>query len=149
MKSDISLPIDGIYLNIRVGIIFKHHGKVLIEIRKDRVGNSVIPGGRLKIDESRIDALKREIKEEMNYNLSIDKISYCDTIESFFSFDGKDVHELFFVYLYDMDDEIYNELDNIKENQDNKATDYMFVTPNELGEVNLLPMELRDIIKRV
>ena len=53
MKSDIVVKIDDIILNIRVGIIFKYHDNVLIEIRKDRTGNSVIPGGRVKIDEYR------------------------------------------------------------------------------------------------
>ncbi len=66
---DLNLLIDGYRLNIRVGIIFKYHDKVLIEVRKDRVGNSVIPGGRIKIGEHSSDALIREIKEELNINL--------------------------------------------------------------------------------
>lgn len=147
MKSDISLPIDGIYLNIRVGIIFKYQDKVLIEIRKDRVGNSVIPGGRVKIDEYRIEALKREIKEEMNYDLLDDRIIYKDTIESFFTINDKDVHELFFIYEYLMDEKIYEGLLTIKENRDNHMTDYIFVGYDEFEKVDLLPMDLRDIIK--
>ena len=147
MKSDISLPIDNIYLNIRVGIIFRYQGKVLIEIRKDRVGNSVIPGGRLKIDEYRIEALKREIKEEMNYDLLDDRIIYKDTIESFFTFDGKDFHELFFVYEYLMDEKVYEDLLKIKENLDNHATEYIFVRYDDLEKIDLVPMDLREIIK--
>ncbi len=149
MKSDLNIMIDGMRLNIRVGIIFKYHDKVLIEIRKDREGNSVIPGGRMKIDESRVDTLKREIMEEMHYTLDDNKITYCDLIEMFYPFDGTVSHEFFFVYKYDMDEEIYNELNKIKENQDSNETEYMFVGDNEFDEVNLLPMELRDIIKRI
>ena len=148
MKSDISLPIDDIYLNIRVGIIFKYNDKVLIEIRKDRVGNSVIPGGRLKIDELRTDALKREIKEEMGFILEDNRIKYKDTIESFFSFDGKRFHELFFVYEYIVDDEIYQRLLEVKENHDNHITDYIFVGYDEFDRVDLLPMELRELITK-
>ena len=51
MKSDLSLMIDDIRLNIRVGIIFRYNNKTLIEVLKTREGNSVIPGGRVKIDE--------------------------------------------------------------------------------------------------
>lgn len=149
MRSDINIIVDGIRLNIRVGIIFKYQDKVLIEIRKDRVGNSVIPGGRIKIDESRMDALKREIMEEMNYQLDEDRITYCDTIEPFYTFDNTKVHEIFFIYKYDMNEDIYNELNNIKENQDSNETEYMFVNFNEFDKVNLLPMELRDIIKNI
>ena len=147
MKSDLHLNIDNIILNIRVGIIFKYHDKVLIEIRKDRVGNSVIPGGRLKIDELREDALKREIREEMNFELEDERIMYKNTIESFFDFDGKRYHELFFVYEYKMNEEIYKELLEKKENQDNHITDYIFVGYDEFDKVDLLPMEIRDIIK--
>lgn len=147
MKSDIAIKIDDIYLNIRVGIIFKYQNKVLIEIRKDRTGNSVIPGGRLKIDEYRVEALKREIKEEMGVYLVDNKIKYKDTIEEFFSFDNKKFHELFFVYEYEMDDDFYQELINIKENQDKHMTDYIFVSYDEFDNVNLLPMKIRDIIK--
>ena len=147
MKSDIALKIDDIFLNIRVGIIFKYEDKVLIEIRKDRVGNSVIPGGRLKIDEYRLDALKREINEEMNISLDDNKIIEKDVIEEFFDFDGKRYHELFFVYEYKMDEEFYHKLLNVKDNQDNRTTEYIFVSYDEFDKVDLLPMKIRDIIK--
>ncbi len=147
MKSDIALKIDDIFLNIRVGIIFKYQNKVLIEIRKDRVGNSVIPGGRVKIDEYRIEALKREIKEEMGIILDDKKIIYKDTIEEFFDFDNKTYHELFFVYEYVIDEYFYKELLRVKENKDNSTTEYIFVSYDEFDKVNLLPMKIRDIIK--
>ncbi len=147
MKSDIIVKIDDIYLNVRVGIIFKYHDNVLIEIRKDRTGNSVIPGGRVKIDEYRVDALKREIKEEMGITLVDEKIKYKDTIEEFFSFDNKKFHEIFFVYEYEMDDDFYQELLKVKENQDNHITDYIFISNDEFDKVNLLPTKIRDIIK--
>lgn len=146
MKSDIAIKIDDIYLNIRVGIIFKYHDNVLIEIRKDRTGNSVIPGGRVKIDELRVDALKREIKEEMGITLVDEKIKYKDTIEEFFSFDDKKFHEIFFVYEYEMDDDFYQELLKVKENQDKHITDYIFISYDEFDKVNLLPMKIRELI---
>ena len=147
MNKDICIEIGNMLLNIRVGIIFKFNDKVLIEIRKDRLGNSVIPGGRLKINESRIEGLKREIQEEMNYKLEDDRIIYRDTIESFFKYEGMDVHELFFVYEYKMNEEIYKDLLKVKENKDNHITNYIFVSPNEFDEVDLLPLEVRSIIK--
>ena len=72
---DLSIMVGEYKLNIRVGVIFKYHEKVLIEIRKDRIGNSVIPGGRVKINESSIDALMREIKEEMGLILDKGKLT--------------------------------------------------------------------------
>ncbi len=147
MKSDLVLNVDNIVLNIRVGCIFKYDNKVLIEIRKDRVGNSVIPGGRIRIGESSKEALKREIMEEMNICLDDAKIKYYGTLENFFEFDGKKFHEIFFVYKYDVDENDYQRLLEIKENQDNHITDYIFVSYDQFDEVDLLPLEIRDIIK--
>lgn len=144
---DLSLMLDNIKLNIRVGMIFKYQDKVLIEIRKDRVGNSVIPGGRVKINELSIDALVRELKEEMGVNICKDKVKYRTTLEYFFTFDGILVHEMHFVYQYLMDETDFQKLQMIKENQDDHITDFIFVNINELDKYNLLPLEVVDLIK--
>ena len=107
MKSDLSLMIDDIRLNIRAGIIFRYNNKTLIEVLKTREGNSVIPGGRVKIDELCVDSLKREIKEELHYELVDEKISFIKNLEYFYEYNGEKVHELFFVYKYSMDEEDY------------------------------------------
>ena len=143
---DLSIMVGEYRLNIRVGVIFKYQGKVLIEIRKDRVGNSVIPGGRLKIGEDSASALIREIKEEMGLTLEKDKLIYNNTIEEFFTFEGVKYHEIFFVYKYPVDDIFYKKLINVKENLDNHITDYIFVSPEEFDKVDLLPLEIRDVI---
>ena len=145
---DLSIMIDDYKLNIRVGVIFKYQGKVLIEIRKDRVGNSVIPGGRIKIGEKSSDALIREIKEEMGIVLDNDKLIYNNTIEEFFTFDNTKFHEIFFVYEYPVDEVFYQELMNIKGNLDNHTTEYIFVSPSEFDNVDLLPLRIRDIIMK-
>ncbi len=147
MKRDLVLDIDDIILNIRVGIIFKYKDKVLIEIRKDRKGNSVIPGGRIRIGEKSIDAIKREIMEEMDILLVDDKIIYKKTMENFFTFDGKKCHEIFFIYEYTVDEDDYQTLVKVKENQDNKTTEYIFINYDQFDEVDLLPLEIRNIIK--
>ena len=139
---DLSIMVGDFKLNIRVGVIFRYQDKALIEIRKDRVGNSVIPGGRLKAGEASIDALIREIKEEMGIILEKDKLIYNNTLEEFFTFDGFKYHEIFFIYKYPVDDEFYKILLDVKDNKDNHITDYI-----EFDKVNLLPLEIRDIIK--
>ena len=146
MKSDLSLMIDDIKLNIRVGIIFKFDNKVLLEIPKI-LGNSVIPGGRVKIDELSINAIKREIKEEMNFNLLDERIIFKKNLEYFFTMDNVRYHEFFFVYEYTLLEDDYKKLINIRENLDNHLTHYEFVSYDKFDEVNLLPLEIRDIIK--
>ena len=148
MFMDLSIMLDGYCLNIRVGVIFKYHDKVLIEIRKDRVGNSVIPGGRLKIYEDSTKALIREINEEMGITLDKSKLIKIDTIEEFFTFNNVKYHEIFFIYSYPVDDKLYKKIINIEDNLDNHITEYMFINYDEFDKVNLLPLEIRDIIMK-
>ena len=145
---DLSIMVDNFKLNIRVGVIFNYQGKTLIEIRKDRVGNSVIPGGRIKIGEHSSDALIREIREEMGITLDKEKLIYKNTIEEFFTFDNTKYHEIFFVYEYPVDATFYNKLISIEDNLDNHITEYIFVSPDEFEKTVLLPLEIRDIITK-
>ena len=146
MNNDLSIMINNIKLNIRVGIIFKYENKVLVEVPKKKFYNSVVPGGRMKIGEYSIDAIKREIYEEMGIRLSDDKLTLVKTHEEMFNFDNTDYHEIFFIYKYDVDENDYQELLKIKDNKDNSNSYYKFITKEEFIEYNLLPLDIRDII---
>ncbi len=146
MKKDLSIMVDDTKLNIRVGVILKYQEKVLLELSK--VGsNSVIPGGRVRINEKTREALVREVKEEMAYNLDIEKLKFLEVIENFFIYEGMKVHELFFVYQYPVNEKEYQSLINIKDNQDSQNTYFAFITMDELDKVDLLPVKIIDIIK--
>ena len=146
MNNDISVMINNKKLNIRVGIIFRYEDKVLVEVPKYNFYNSVVPGGRIKIGEYSIDAIKREIKEEMGFELLDSKLGFVKTLEEMFTFNNTDYHEIFFVYKYNVDYDDYNLLLKIKDNQDNANSYYKFITKEEFNEYNLLPLEIRDII---
>lgn len=146
MNNDISVMINNKKLNIRVGIIFKYEDKVLVEVPKYNFYNSVVPGGRIKIGEYSIDAIKREIKEEMGFELLDSKLGFVKTLEEMFTFNNIDYHEIFFIYKYNVDEDDYNLLLKIKDNQDNANSYYKFITKEEFNEYNLLPLEIRDII---
>lgn len=146
MNNDISVMINNKKLNIRVGIIFKYEDKVLVEVPKYNFYNSVVPGGRIKIGEYSIDAIKREIKEEMGFELLDSKLGFVKTLEEMFTFNNTDYHEIFFIYKYNVDEDDYNLLLKIKDNQDNANSYYKFITKEEFNEYNLLPLEIRDII---
>ncbi len=145
MKKDLSIMVDDVKLNIRVGIIFKYQDKVLIEL--SNTSNSVIPGGRIKINEKSSDAIKREIKEEMDFDLDSKKIQFLNVLEEFFEIDNVQFHEIFFVYNYLVDKNDYNALLKIKRNLDSTTNYYEFVDINKLKEVNLLPERLIEMIK--
>ena len=137
MNNDISVMINNKKLNIRVGIIFRYEDKVLVEVPKYNFYNSVVPGGRIKIGEYSIDAIKREIKEEMGFELLDSKLGFVKTLEEMFTFNNTDYHEIFFIYKYNVDEDDYNLLLKIKDNQDNANSYYKFITKEEFNEYNL------------
>ena len=146
MISDLKIDIDEIRLNVRVGVIMRHENKVVIEI--STVGaNSVIPGGRIKINEHSKDALIRETKEEMGLNLDKNRLTQIKVFENFFAYDKKNVHEIYFLYEYNLNTKEFDYIKNIGNNKDNSTTFFTFVSKFDLDKYNLLPLELIPIIK--
>src|SRR5574344_633276 len=92
---DISLEIEDYILNYRVAGLFRKDGKILVHhsINKTHV---TLPGGRVKIGEDSITALKREIKEEIGKECEITK--NVAVIENFFEQNSKKYHEILLVY---------------------------------------------------
>ena len=64
MASDLSVFIDDIRLNIRVGVVMRHGDDVVLEF-SNTAKHVVIPGGRMKIGEPSNLAIVREVEEEM------------------------------------------------------------------------------------
>ena len=99
MTKDISLSEEGFKLNYRTAAIVTCGDKILLQRGSD-VDFWNMPGGRVKFGESSFDALKRELKEELDFELDDAKlIAYC---ENFFPFGDKNYHELLTVYRFEL-----------------------------------------------
>ncbi len=97
-KNDISIKTDYGRFNYRVGAIIINDGKLLM------VKNSAEPyyysvGGRVKMSEFSNDAVKREVFEEIQINMEIEKLVYIH--ENFFIWEvaNEPFHEITFFYL--------------------------------------------------
>jgi len=64
----------------KIGAAIIENNKVLVvkEVGWKKYG---VPGGTIKPNETDIDCLVREIKEELNVNVRIDSLEYLDTFE--------------------------------------------------------------------
>lgn len=142
-KKDLSLMIDDVKLNIRVGAILEYNDKILVEKNKT-VDFGVITGGRIRTLENGKEALIREIKEELNVDLSKEEFKLISLIENFFNFNNKTYHELYFVYKVKLSDN-YGIEDGF-ENADNNDSNFYWYTKEEFAKQNILPAILKEII---
>lgn len=140
---DLSLMVGNVKFNYRAGLLITKNNKVLVECNPD-YDFVTIPGGRVKTKESSIDALIRELEEEMHITISKEEVRFKSVIENFFELDNKDYHELFFLYklnVQDKDDRFMEDMINY----DSEKSYYKWVDKDKLDEVNLLPKPIRKI----
>ena len=142
--SDLSIIIDGVKFNFRVGLLVKMKKQVLVECNQD-YDFVVLPGGRVKTLESSEDALIREINEEMKIDLTNYKLEFIGADENFFELDNIKYHELYFMYKIEIDENNEDFKDGMI-NYDSKVNYYKWVDILDLKEVNLLPKSLINII---
>lgn len=142
--SDLSIIIDGVKFNFRVGLLVKMKKQVLVECNQD-YDFVVLPGGRVKTLESSEDALIREINEEMKIDLTNYNLEFIGADENFLKLDNIKYHELYFIYKIEIDENNEDFKDGMI-NYDSKVNYYKWVDILDLKEVNLLPKSLINII---
>ena len=142
--SDLSIIIDGVKFNFRVGLLVKMKKQVLVECNQD-YDFVVLPGGRVKTLESSDDALIREINEEMKIDLTKYNLEFIGIDENFFELDNIKYHELYFIYKIEIDENNEDFKDGMI-NYDSKVNYYKWVDILDLKEVNLFPKSLINII---
>lgn len=137
---DVSVMIDNIKFNYRVGLIIECGDEILVEVNPS-IDFVTLPGGRVKTMESSKEGLKREINEELHYLLKDEEYDLRGIIENFFEYDSKKYHELYFLYKMKID----NKHEFYKErliNKDNTEHYFKWVKRDDLSKVNLLPKVL-------
>ena len=142
---DLSMMVDDVKFNYRVGLIIELDGKVFVEVNPN---NSfvTIPGGRVHTLEYTKETVIREAYEEMGIKLNKNDLNLHAIIENFFEMDDIKFHELYFLYKLVLDKEDKRFKDNMK-NNDSKANYFKLVDIEGIDQVNILPKVLKKIIK--
>jgi 8-oxo-dGTP pyrophosphatase MutT (NUDIX family) len=91
---DLSIMVEDITLYIRVAAIVKTERGYLFE--KSRHGYVYTAGGKVKINESSLEAVKREIVEELG--VSIENFTLRSVLENFYTNNEEAIHEICFIY---------------------------------------------------
>jgi 8-oxo-dGTP pyrophosphatase MutT (NUDIX family) len=112
MKPDIVRPI--------VICVFRRGDDIFVFEGHDRVKKQTFYrplGGQIEFGEYSLDALRRELREELN--TEIENIRYMGVLENIFHFEGVKGHEVVFVYEVDFIDRKYYEQEWVTGYEDN------------------------------
>jgi len=105
-------------------------------------------GGGIEYGEKSLDALKREVYEEIS--AEIKNINYLGTIENIFTFNGELGHEIVVVYEAEFKDEAFYNMDTFTgEEDDGTVFSLKWIPVSEFGPNNLrlVPDGLLDLIR--
>lgn len=98
------------------------------------------PGGKIETLENKKDALVREIKEELNADISVDK--YLCTVE----YNYPEFHLIMYTYICSLKSKT---IENVKHNDlELEHEDYKWLTLDNIDEVNWLPADI-EIVKKL
>jgi 8-oxo-dGTP pyrophosphatase MutT (NUDIX family) len=104
-------------------------------------------GGGIEYGEKSLDALKREVYEEIS--AEIKNINYLGTIENIFTFNGELGHEIVVVYEAEFKDEAFYHLDTFTGKEDDGSVfSLKWIPVSEFGpnKLRLVPDGLLDLI---
>lgn len=142
---DIKLLSKDIKFKFRVSGVVIENNKILIEKYKD--DTYCLPGGYVALNETTIDAIKREMFEETN--LKFEVINFLGVVENFFiNKKNEKTHEIDFYY-YLKGDDVLNKLNTkIIESGEYKNIyhDFKWINISELYNYKLLPEGIKQEI---
>jgi ADP-ribose pyrophosphatase YjhB (NUDIX family) len=143
----ISFDIDGAKFNYRVGGVVVHGNQVLLQYTEfDPFW--VIPGGRVEIMEPAADAVKREIAEELDVAVAVERLLW--TVENFFTYDGQPFHEVGLYFRVNLPEvSMFSNLEGILETSDEHGLKHYtgWRSLDELDELDVRPSFLRAALK--
>lgn len=140
---DIFYKANGKCFQYRVGALIVHNNKLLLATNGNLDFYFTI-GGRVKFGESSIQAIIREIQEELNIHLDIDKLAFVS--ENFYVYnpDGSSTHELG-IYYYTKDSDILDSIHTIFF-EGNQSNILQWIPLDNIKEYKIFPEQIVDII---
>ena len=132
---------DNRFVSRACALIFnKDISKILLFKVEDGRDFYLLPGGRIRFNESSIETIKREIIEEIGYDLDFE---FCSIQENFILKKGKKITQYGFCYKAIYNEEIKNEIFTCK---DNKNQRFYWVNLKDINNYKILPESVYDLI---
>jgi len=138
--NDVCFLLDDYKFNYRVGAIVIKEGKILLHKSKDD-DFYAFPGGRVKVGESSLEALKREFEEEIGEQIVVK--DFAGMVENFFEYNQKKYHELMLVFNVDFVNKELYDVSKIKGLEENGKIEFVWKNINEFEKMDIRPVFLK------
>lgn len=135
---DVKIKNDNLIFNYRVVGVIIHDNKILFQKRKDDKFWALV-GGRCKLNEISTNAIKRELKEELDLN-EIVNVELLWFAENFFEYKDDKIHEisLYFNIKLSENEPIYLS-DEFEGKEENKNLVFKWFNIEELNNISIKP----------
>lgn len=147
---DISFRTDEGRFNYRVAGIIIHDDKLLI-MKDEHSPYYYIPGGRVAMNELSEEAIIREIREELNAEVKVNRMLWVN--ENFFTekIFNENCHEICFYYLLDLiDDKLLNKGNEFMCEENGKYNLYFYwIDVDKIKDLNIYPLFIKEIILKL
>ncbi len=142
---DISFKFANNSFNYRVAGIIKKGNEILVE--KKSVPYLGLIGGRVKIGESSSEAISREIEEETNLKVKVEKL--LGFVENFYisRYTNKECHEILLIYELTFEDQNAYNLETIPNHEEKDAV-YIWKPLTLLKKANFKPEIILDKLNK-
>lgn len=141
---DLTLKTQEGYFNFRVAGVIIHNDKVLF-MKSDIY---YLPGGRVNFGESSQQAIQREIKEELHFDIKDCRPIWMN--ECFFNENGSKYHEIGIYYLISIENGEFDVFDDefiLTEN--GRINKFQWIPIKELSEKPVYPLFIREEISNI
>lgn len=140
---DISTTMGFTRFNYRVSALIYHNNKILV-VKDQEEDFWFLPGGRVKVNENSVDALKRELTEELQCEFKIGELKVFN--ENFFDYEPthESFHELGLYYEVNiLDEEKLNH--NFETQETMRTNNFNWLDLNEISNHDIRPAFLKKL----
>jgi ADP-ribose pyrophosphatase YjhB (NUDIX family) len=133
--------------NYRIVGAVLHEGRVLLH-RGESEDFWTLPGGRAELGEPATETLKREMREELDADVQVERLLWV--VENFFNYLGMDWHELAFYFLmsFPSGSEVYERTEPFHGFEETAPEGMLLIfkwhSLDRLDEITLLPSFLKE-----